>query len=178
MVPDRTAMAKPERARLNSWVSADTVGRLKLWMAGRTDTEGNPLTQQEAVEQLLNAGMNMTPLMPSMPVAAPVLADLPNVDEIAAAVVARLPMMPAARPMPDDVSPGTVGDEDPVMQALGTVYLHVLAVEHMLADEWEQAWVTLDKKGNPQAGAGHQLRQDATEKAQAEMARMTRTARR
>jgi len=158
-----------ERKQVPLEFEPDLLERIDLYRAGQLNEKGKPMSRQALVMALLEDALRLRQGGGTMPAPAPVVVDVPNVDEIAAAVVARLPVMPVARPLPSNATLDTVDDDDLVMQALGTVYLHVLAVEHMLADEWEQAWVTLDRKGKPQAGAGQRLRQDATEKAQAEM---------
>ncbi len=165
-----------ERKQVPLEFEPDLLERIDLYRAGQLNEKGKPMSRQALVMALLEDALRLRQGGGAVPAPAPVVVDVPNADEIAAAVVAKMPAMSVARPMQDDVTRATVGDDGPVMQALGMVYLHVLAVEHMLADEWEQAWVTLDKKGKPQRGAGQQLRQGATEKAQAEMARPTRTA--
>lgn len=164
-----------EKVRVNVMIPADVLAALDL-DAQRCKIDRSAAIVEAVQARLAGSGRSVALSAP----VAPVVVDVPNADEIAAAVVAKMSVMPPARPMlgTADASPDRAGDDNLVMQALGTVYLHVLAVEHMLADEWEQAWVTLDKKGTPRAGAGQQLRQDATRKATTEMAMTTRTARR
>lgn len=134
-----------ERKQVPLEFEPDLLERIDLYRAGQLNEKGKPMSRQALVMALLEDALRLRQSGGAMPAPAPVVIDVPNVDEIAAAVVARLPVSLSVTPIASEApvvgAASSGGARSPVMDGLTMIYREVLIHREMTKDRIAERYV-------------------------------------
>ncbi len=173
VVPDSASTGVRERKQVPLEFEQDLLERIDLYRAGQLNEKGKPMSRQALVMALLEDALRLRQGGGAMLAPAPVVVDVPNADEIAAAVVARLPVSLSVTPIVSEAPVAGTGSSrgvrSPVMDGLTMIYREVLIHREMTKDRIAERYVDHGASRVDGQDAAHQAYLVARGAADAEM---------